>query len=186
MELEDLKKNWNIMEDRLGKLEMEQRHLQTKMVETKVQQVRRRLLGRTSMLIVCLPILLWVIVRHQAYSFSLLTWVLMFLFVVLIIARQVMWWWLLKKIDCLTMTVREVCLMESRFRMAFKAGVAVGVVWAIPLLASMIWDMSEFGDRNMMTGVWTGLAVGGVVGTYKFLRAWRGVKELREAIADLQ
>lgn len=186
MELEDLKKNWNIMEDRLGKLEMEQRHLQTKTVETKVQQVRRRLLGRTSMLIVCLPILLWVIVRHQAYNFSVLTWVLMFLFVVLIIARQVMWWWLLKKIDCLTMTVREVCLVESRFHMAFKAGVAVGVVWAIPLLASMIWDMSRFGDRYMLIGVWTGLAVGLVVGTHKFLRAWRGVKELRKAISDLQ
>lgn len=186
MELEDLKKNWNIMEGRLDNLEMEQRHLQNKMVETKVQQVRHRLLRRTTMMIVCLPILLWVIVRHQDYNFSVLTWVLMFLFVVLIIARQLIWRSLLKKIDCLTMTVREVCLAESRFRMAFKVGVAAGVVWAIPLLASMIWDMSRFGDRYMLAGVWTGLAVGLVVGIYKFLQAWRGVKELRKAIADLQ
>lgn len=186
MELEDLKKNWNIMEGRLDNLEMEQRHLQSKMVETKVQQVRHRLLRRTTMMIVCLPILLWIIVRHQDYNFSVLTWVLMFLFVVLIIARQLIWRSLLKKIDCLTMTVREVCLAESRFHMAFKVGVASGVMWAIPLLASMIWDMSRFGDRYMLVGVWTGLAVGLVVGIYKFLQAWHGVKELRKAIADLQ
>lgn len=104
----------------------------------------------------------------------------------IILARQLTWSILLKKIDCLTLTVREVCLAESRFRMSFKIGIVVSLLSAIPLLASMIWDMSRFGDRYMMMGVWTGLAVGSVIGLRKFRQSWRGIKELRQAIADLQ
>lgn len=186
MELEELKKNWNIMEERLGNLEMEQRRELNKTVSSKVQQVRERLLRRIVLIIFLVPLLLLFINHHESYSFSPLTWVLMFFFVAIILARQLTWSILLKKIDCLTLTVREVCLAESRFRMSFKIGIAVSLLSAIPLLASMIWDMSRFGDRYMMMGVWTGLAVGSVIGLHKFRKSWRGIKELREAIADLQ
>ena len=83
-------------------------------------------------------------------DFSMLTWILLFLFVVVIFARQLTWMLLLRKIDCLKMTVREVCLAESRFRMSFKVGIAVSVLCGVPLLASMIWDMSQMGDRYIL------------------------------------
>lgn len=186
MELEDLKKNWNIMEERLGKLEMEQRRQLSKTIESKVQQVRKRVLRRFATMVICLPLLLWLIVSHQDYNFSLLTWILLFLFIAVILARQLTWSLLLKKIDCLTMTVHEICLAESRFRMAFKVGIAVSVLCGIPLLASMIWDMSKFGDRYILIGAWAGLVVGAAFGFRLFLKAWQGVKELREVIADLE
>lgn len=186
MELEELKQNWNIMEERLGRLEMEQRQRQNKTVNSKLQQVRERLLKRFMMLVIVLPALLWVMGRHDHYSFSLLTWVLLFVFVAVIIARQFTWWLLLKRIDCLKLTVREVCLAESRFHMSFKVGIAVSVLCGVPLLVSMLWDMSEFGDPYVMIGAWTGLVIGLLAGLRLFLRAWRGVKELREAITDLQ
>lgn len=186
MELEELKKNWNIMEERLGRLEMEQRQQKNNTVNSKLQQVRERILKRFMMLVIVLPILLWTLGRHDSYGFSLLTWILLFVFVAVIIARQFTWWLLLKRIDCLKLTVREICLAENRFHMSFKVGMAVSVVCAIPLLVSMLWDMSEFGDPYVMIGAWTGLGVGLLIGLRLFLRAWRGVKELREAITDLQ
>ena len=84
------------------------------------------------------------------------------------------------------MTVRQVCLAESRFRMSFKVGIAVSVLCAGPLLASMIWDMCQMGDHYLLIGVWTGLVVGMLIGIRLFLKAWSGIKELKEVITDLQ
>ena len=191
MELEELKQNWNIMEERLGRLEMEQRQQQNSKVVSKVKQVQDRVLRRFTVLVLCLPLMSWFLVRNQVYDFSvltwiLLTWILLFLFVVVILARQLTWMLLLRKIDCLKMTVREVCLAESRFRMSFKVGIAVSVLCGVPLLASMIWDMSQMGDRYILIGAWTGLVIGLLIGIRLFLKAWSGIKELKEAITDLQ
>lgn len=186
MELEELKKNWNVMEERLGKLEIENRQLLNKTVNSKVKQIQQRLMLRLTFVVFLIPLFLTFIVHRAEYNFSILTWVLMYLFVVVVALRQFVWMRLLKKIDCLQMTVREVCLVESRFRMAFKLGISASVLCGIPLLASMIWDMSTFGDRYIMIGAWTGLCIGLLFGIRTFLKAWRGVKELREAIAELQ
>lgn len=186
MELEELKQNWNIMEEKLGRLEMEQRQLLNKTVNSKVKQVQDRVLRRFTIVVICLPFFCWYIIHKQMCDFSLSTWILLFLFVAVIIARQFTWMLLLRKIDCLKMTVREVCLAESRFRMSFKVGIAVSVLCAVPLLASMIWDMAEFGNRSILIGAWTGLVVGLLIGLRLFFKAWSGIKELREAISDLQ
>ena len=181
MELEELKQNWNIMEERLGRLEMEQRQQLNSKVVSKVKQVQDRVLRRFTVLVLCLPLMSWLLVRNQVYDFSMSTWILLFLFVAVIIARQFTWMLLLRK-----MTVREVCLAESRFRMSFKVGIAVSVLCAVPLLASMIWDMSQMGDRYILIGAWTGLVVGTLIGIRLFLKAWSGIKELKEAITDLK
>ncbi|MBD8984455.1 MAG: hypothetical protein EGR83_20820 [Bacteroides cellulosilyticus] len=187
MELEELKQNWNIMEERLGRLEMEQHQQLNKTVNSKVKQVRERVLRRSSIIVIlCLPILFWISVHQHGFNYSILTWILLFLFIAVIMARQLTWMLLLRKIDCLKMTVREVCLTESRFRMSFKVGIVVSVLCAIPLLISMIWDMSQFGNRSMIIGLCTGLVVGVLIGIRLFLKAWSGIKELREAITDLQ
>ena len=183
MELEELKQNWNIMEERLGRLEMEQRQQLNNKVVSKVKQVQDRVLRRFTIVVICLPFFCWYIVHNQMCDFSLSTWVLLFLFVAVIIAT---WMLLLRKIDCQKMTVREVCLAESRFRMSFKVGIAVSVLCAVPLLVSMIWDMSPMGDRYILIGVWTGLVLGLLIGIRLFLKAWSGIKELKEAITDLQ
>lgn len=186
MELDELKKNWNVMEERLGKLEMENRQIQNKNVSSKVKQMRQRLMLRLTFIVFFLPLFLAFIAHHGMYDFSTLTWTLMYLFVAVVALRQFAWMWLLNKMDCLKMTVREVCLAESRFRMAFKVGISASVLCGIPLMASMLWDMSTFGDRYVIIGAWSGLCVGLFVGLRMFFKAWRGVKELREAIEELQ
>ena len=50
MELEELKQNWNIMEERLGRLEMEQRQQLNNKVVSKVKQVQDRVLRRFTVL----------------------------------------------------------------------------------------------------------------------------------------
>ena len=186
MELEELKQNWNIMEERLGRLEMDQRQQLNNKVVSKVKKVQDRVLRRFTIVVICLPFFCWYIVHNQMCDFSMLTWTLLFLFVAVILARQLTWMLLLRKIDCLKMTVREVCLAESRFRMSFKVGIAVSVLCAVPLLASLIWDMSQMGDHYLLIGVWTGLVVGMLIGIRLFLKAWSGIKELKEVITDLQ
>ena len=59
MELEELKQNWNIMEERLGRLEMEQRQQLNNKVVSKVKQVQDRVLRRFTVLILCLPLMAW-------------------------------------------------------------------------------------------------------------------------------
>ena len=57
MELEELKQNWNIMEERLGRLEMEQRQQLNSKVVSKVKQVQDRVLRRFTVLVLCLPLM---------------------------------------------------------------------------------------------------------------------------------
>ena len=108
MELEELKQNWNIMEERLGRLEMDQRQQLNNKVVSKVKKVQDRVLRRFTIVVICLPFFCWYIVHNQMCDFSMSTWVLLFLFVAVIIARQFTWMLLLRKIDCLKMTVRRI------------------------------------------------------------------------------
>lgn len=180
-----MKKDWNVMEERLGRLEIENRRLLHKAVDSKVNQMRQRLLLRLTFVVFLLPLFLWNTVRYSEYNFSIRTWVMVCLFVVIIAIRQFTWMYLLNKIDCNRMAVREACLAEARFRLSFKVGIAVSVLFAIPMLTGMMWDMSRFGNSYMLAGAWTGLVVGLMLGLRLFFKAWNGVKELREAIEDL-
>ena len=65
MELEELKQNWNIMEERLGRLEMDQRQQLNNKVVSKVKQVQDRVLRRFTVLVLCLPFMSWLLVRNQ-------------------------------------------------------------------------------------------------------------------------
>ena len=73
MELEDLKKNWNVMEERLGRLEIENRKLLHKAVKSKVEQMRQKLLLRLTFIVFLMPMLLWQITRQEEFKFSPLT-----------------------------------------------------------------------------------------------------------------
>ena len=55
MELEELKQNWNIMEERLGRLEMDQRQQLNNKVVSKVKKVQDRVLRRFTIVVICLP-----------------------------------------------------------------------------------------------------------------------------------
>ncbi|WP_291528053.1 hypothetical protein [Bacteroides sp. UBA939] len=186
MELDELKNNWAAMEERLGRLEMENRRQLNKTVNSKLKQVRRRLLLRLT-LVICILLPLSLNLAHNIdLHFSVLTWTLMGVFIAVVVCRQLIWMWLLGRIDCLQMTVREVCLAENRFRMSFKIGIVVSVLCAVPLLSSMVWDIAGLGDRNMLLAIWTGILIGLFVGICLLLRAWKGIKELQDAIADLE
>lgn len=63
MELEELKQNWNIMEERLGRLEMEHRQQLNNKVVSKVKQVQDRVLRRFTIVVICLPFFCWYIVH---------------------------------------------------------------------------------------------------------------------------
>ena len=79
MELEELKQNWNIMEERLGRLEMDQRQQLNNKVVSKVKKVQDRVLRRFTIVVICLPFFCWYIVHNQMCDFSMSTWVLLFL-----------------------------------------------------------------------------------------------------------
>lgn len=186
MELEELKQNWNIMEERLGRLEMDQRQQLNNKVVSKVKKVQDRVLRRFTIVVICLPFFCWYIVHNQMCDFSMSTWVLLFLFVAVIIVRQFTWMLLLRKIDCLKMTVREVCLAESPFPDVFQSGDSCECVVCRTFTGKYDMDMSQMGDRYILIGAWTGLVVGLLIGIRLFLKAWSGIKELKEAITDLQ
>ena len=60
MELEELKQNWNIMEERLRRLEMDQRQQLNNKVVSKVKKVQDRVLRRFTIVVICLPFFLLV------------------------------------------------------------------------------------------------------------------------------
>lgn len=186
MELEEMKKNWNMMEERLERIEVKNQQQLTAKIKSTLGNLKKNLLFKLTFVVLFIPFWLQLATLNSGMEFSTLTWVLMTWFVIFILIRQSYWYFLVKKIDCLQMSVREVCMVESRFQLAFKVGMLVSVASAVPLLTSLIYDIAGFGNLYMLYGAWTGLALGLVLGIRLFLKAWGSVKELRETIANLK
>lgn len=172
------------MKERLEGLELEHRQLLNKTVDSKLKRLRGYVSWRRLCLIFLLPPFVYMMSHLGGLEYSTLTWVLLFLFVAVIASRQLILLWLMEKIDCVKMTVRETCLAENRFRRAFKIGLLISVLSAIPLLTSLMWDISD--SRYTLMGMWIGLLLGSLMGGRLCYKAWQGVKELKEAVADLQ
>ena len=74
MELEELKQNWNIMEERLGRLEMDQRQQLNNKVVSKVKKVQDRVLRRFTIVVICLPFFSGILFIIRCVIFSMSTW----------------------------------------------------------------------------------------------------------------
>ena len=188
MEQDELKMNWTMIEERLAHLEMNDRKLLKENVNSKLERMRRRLLVNPYifLLLGITPFCLNTVVNEIGYDFSLLTYILFVTFTLGIVFRQFYFAWLLKRIDCVRMPVREICLAEHRFRLAFNVGIVASLVLAAFLMTSLIWDLSKMGDPHVMLGAWVGLVIGSIIGYFKFRKVYRSVQELQKSIADLE
>lgn len=192
MELEDLKKNWELVEKRLERLEQqqeqEQQHVAYHSMQSTVKRLKQRLL-RQSCILWLVPLNFWLVDRNYDGFLSLRTWVMLALFFGLVVGQLLHKWWLLERLDSLECSVREACVAANRFRRSFKVGVMVNVPYALLLLASLELDFASADDSlvsdYMQTGFLVGLLIGLPLGVVIFLRAWRDVKELRRQAEGL-
>lgn len=192
MELEDLKKNWELVEKRLERLEQQQeqerQHVAYHSMQSTVKRLKQRL-QRQSCILWLVPLNFWLVDRNYDGLLSLRTWVMLALFFGLVVGQLLHKWLLLERLDSLECSVREACVTANRFRRSFKVGVMVNVPYALLLLASLELDFASAADSlvsgYMQAGFLVGLLIGLPLGVVIFLRAWRDVKELRRQAEGL-
>lgn len=198
MELEDLKKNWELVEKRLERLEQQQEQEQQHRgrrqpdydaMQDTVKRMKRRI-GWQSSILCLVPLNFWL--ASQNYTgglFSTWTWAIITLFIGVGAAKLIYRWRLLERLDSQHLPVREACIAANRFRQSFKTGTMFGIACALPLLVSIWLDFSSAGDaqvsKYLQEGFLAGLLIGIPLGVRVFLRAWREVKELQRQVEEL-
>lgn len=187
MELEELKKNWELVEKRLERLErLESEHgskVDYDTMRSTVERLKRRVL-RQSFILCLVPLNFWLLNCNQRGIVSIWTWAMVALFVCLVAAGLLHRWRLLERLECRNLSVRETCLVENRFRRSFKIGIMVNVPCALLVLACLGIDFAAV-NEYLLTGLLTGMLVGIPLGVVIFLRVWREVKELRRQVEAL-
>lgn len=187
MEMEELKKNWKLVEKRLERLELEHENVDYNAMRSTVERLRQRTLRQLAIL--CpVPLNLWLVSQNYSGLFSAWTWAMTALFIG-IGAAKLLYRWRLERLDDQRLSVREACITANRFRQLFKAGTMLGIACALPLLGSIWLDFASAGDtqvsKYLQEGFLAGVLIGLPLGVRIFLRAWREIKELYNQVKRL-
>lgn len=187
MELEDIKKNWAVMEKRLERLEMESNQRLHENVNNRLKRVRGLFLRPFGTAFLCFTpfIYLYADIRNEP-GFSLLTWCLLLFSIASSLFWEIYWVRQLNKIDCMSMTVHEICLSASRFQLSFVEGMRFGAIIGLLSVSSIIWDSLHMNDSFFIVIVLVGGIVGLVIGIFNARKMNKSINELQKSIADLQ
>lgn len=185
MDIEDLKRNWQQLELRVNKAEFENRRLAERLCKNNATGIKHKLMARyRAMTIVCAISPLWIILFNMQMNVNayLFAGYISF-FVIMALATAYIWFWMANT-DYMSMTVKDAIIATYKAEKLCKNHNWIGFVTGIPLLVFLMITISETGEYVIITGAWTGLIVGGLIGLYIRLRNRRLLREMRRMLED--
>lgn len=192
MELEDLKKNWNDLNDRLDRTDERLRALTCKAVRERADDLRRRTERRLWLPLVAagmLPLLFYNLNRMTDWTLGTPFAVSLALFVIVSVADSIALLVRLHDIDPVRSTVSEICRRTRALRRHLLWGFAVQFTLMLVLILLLITDLEQSNLPDveyMMYGFWFGLAVGLPIGIRRFMKIYGDVVEMERTFGDAE
>ncbi|MDE6623252.1 MAG: hypothetical protein K2K30_02535 [Alistipes sp.] len=190
MELEELKNEWQRLDDRMDRMEQRMGRLTAGGVAGSFRPAFDRLLRRFRLSIVVallVPMNFWgAFCRYGAVVEMMPLLAAICLFAVAVIVQNLLLQDRLRRIDPAGQTLREACAAVIRLRRLYLRGVACCVPFAalwILWLGGVLWHR---GDAYVLYGVATGAIVGLPLGTVVFLRNCRAIDALQQALEEAE
>lgn len=187
MELDDLKKKWRELDERLISTDERIDRLTAEVTTGRFTSARQRLMRTLQLgvcMLLCMPLIFANVLRYETIRPEMAIVVLLIFFIVVMLVRQVVLIALLRRIDPARQSVFEACTAVLRFRTCFMAGAVVGIVVAVPFVVMVGIYLSRFDTPYVLYGFVAGLVVGVPLGVRIFLRMLRDINALRAALTD--
>lgn len=187
MELEDLKKGWKEMDQKMDEVEREHLSMHEWMKKKKGSPSARQRLRRRFMMMAavcfCMPgcMVNMTELSNVVGDWTIRAFIIFFLVMgihkLLMVAK-------LSKMDNNRMTVREALASVYQLEKWQKYGIILGLAMAVPLLVFFFIQCYQTGNVYMISGAWTGLVIGSIAGWRIRNRVRREFREMREALKD--
>ncbi len=166
MELEDLKRGWRELDERMAAVEARAHATAMDVACERIRSSRARLVKTTylPMIGVCLlPMMICGVFRELGVDPGPVFYIFLFLFVAAVLVNHTTILLLLRGMDPVGRTVRESCADVLRLRRHFLCGVAVKVTLAVPVIVSLcvaFYGIDPWIDWGMIAGLAVGIAAG--------------------------
>jgi len=188
MELENLKQSWRDWDARLCAVEAQTRRMAAEAASGRIAASRRRLglMARLPLAALCASsFAVYPLCARFAPQFGIPAMLFLSLFIVSVAVSHALFLRQLRRLDPLRQTVREVCGGVTRLRRCFLWGVAVKLLFAVPLLVFFILGLLDCEPRAAEF-LWAAFALGAIIGALVFLRVSDEIAELRRSVGELE
>ncbi|WP_295939264.1 hypothetical protein [uncultured Alistipes sp.] len=187
MELDDLKTQWHDLDKRLDHAGTKIDRLTAEVASGKFTSAKQRLTQTLRMgiaILLLLPGPLMYTFRFVGEQPAVAFYIVLGLFFFAMLIREITLLVMLSRISPETQTVRDACNAVLRFRRSYLAGVAMGVILAVPLLVLLGMYMAKITTPYMLYGFIGGLVVGLPIGIRVYRRIMGEIDALRSALQD--
>ena len=186
MELEELKKGWKEMDERMEKLESENDKLVNMITQKRATSALQRLTREYQMMTaICLlaPSYFMLTQHHMEGLGDWCLYLFVIFFLVMAIHKSFIWR-KLSRMDYKQMTVKEALISTYKLEKYQKTGTLIGISLAVPLLICFMVELYRLHEMYAFYGAWCGLVVGLLIGLRIRRRIKRDIKEMRAALND--
>ncbi len=185
MDIDEMKRQWQLMELRVEQLEENNRRLQSRIVGDRFTSLRGKLLIRYRvMIVVCVISPVWLLLIDDIFEVGALVNICYASFFAITAVCNWRVFSLLRKLDYTSMTVKEVLMAATNMEIVRHRMKRLSWVLAIPLLVMLFCSFYATGNNGLIYGAWVGLALGGIVGTIIDRKTRRLISSMRQTLAN--
>lgn len=187
MELDEIKKSWSELNQRLEKTEVLNKRLITEMLNTRHQSAKDKLMRfEVAFLIFCIVFSGFVMTLFFTGIYSVSMVILMETVFILCGIWQVYKIYLLNRMQIDTCSTAELLQKAIRFKVLTRMRTVVGLIAIIPILVLFVLFNKSLHNAAEMTGVIVGACIGLSIGLLLFFKKMKNIDSLIKSYKDLK
>lgn len=185
MDLDKLRQNWQQLELRIDKIELENKRLAERLKKNSATGIKHRLTSRYGrMTIICILAPLWMVLYDKTISTDIYLYIsYIAFFVIMTIATGYVWWYL-KSTDYMSMSVKDALIAVYKAEKLCKTHNWIGYITGLPLIAFLMIEIYQLGEQPLIIGAWAGVIIGGSIGTYIRIKNRRLLKTMKQTLIE--
>jgi O-antigen/teichoic acid export membrane protein len=187
MELDEIKKSWSELNQRLEKTEVLNKRLINEMLNTRHQSAKDKLMRfEVAFLILCIVFTGFTIASSFAGFYALSTIIILSSVFVLCGLWQVYKIVLLNRMHIDTCSTTELLQKAIRFKVITRMRTVVGLILIVPLFVLLVVLDKNLNNTAVITGVVVGASVGLSIGLLLFFKKMKNIDSLIKSYKDLK
>ena len=187
MELDEIKKSWSELNQRLEKTEVLNKRLINEMLNTRHQSAKDKLMRfEVVFLILCIVFSGFVMAMFFAAVYSVSMVILMETVFILCGIWQVYKIYLLNRMQIDTCSTTELLQKAIRYKVLTRMRTVVGLILIVPLFVLMVMFDKNLNNTAAITGVIVGGSIGLGIGLLLFFKKMKDIDSLIKSYKDLK
>ena len=182
MDIEELKNTWGVLNKRIERLEVRNQEMERKVREGRVKTYQQKNI-RTMRIVSVVILMAIVFILLCGDMFSLRSKVMYVVFMLFGVGDCLYFIHNMKLFDFVRMSTPEIVAHSYKVQWRYNRNLIIGIVFCIPVLASLFYDMYLM-DKYAVYGGIVGGVIGGVIGLKMQFEFKKKLKQIRKEFLD--